>query len=275
MPRMFTADRWLSWAFILLALTALMPLFLTSFIPLHDLPDHVGLAALMGQTVQGDALAAQHYDVHFKVLPYWSFYLTLSLLTAMVGPFIAAKLTIAVALCALPLSVMRLLIAFRRSPRLGLLSFALVWDHNMAWGFVAFMWGLALAFWALAIFLEEGHERRGKIWVIGSLCALTHAHAFAIWIFLLLVTSLASEGRRKKVLVAAKAMSFPLALLSLWVFDRVWASTSNQDEKTGQFVWHDLGWTTSRSLGPGAVSPPPRLPIAERATIWASESKIF
>ena len=79
-----------------------------------------------------------------------------SLLTAGVSAVLGmAGGIMLLAVMLLPLGTMRLLLALGRDPRMGLMAFALAWDHNMYWGFLAFHLGLSVALFAIAYAYDD------------------------------------------------------------------------------------------------------------------------
>ncbi|MGC4121782.1 MAG: hypothetical protein QM765_45835 [Myxococcales bacterium] len=184
-------DRLLLAGTLILSAATLAPLAATPFLPLHDLPSHVGLSSVLFDVVREKGLAAASYQAHLYPLPYWTLTLLLAALSPLIGPLLAAKVAVACALLAVPLGTMRLLAALGRSPRLALLSFALVWDYNTYWGFVAFVMGVGLCQFALAGLVEARSVREAvRGWPLIVLLAFTHAQATGLFLVLGLAASL-------------------------------------------------------------------------------------
>ena len=172
-----------AWALlaVLFSLATVWPLMGTAFIPLHDLPDHVGLAALVWDILEPGTLAHKELALQAYPVPYWTLYIFIAFFAPLLGALFAAKLFVVLCVLCLPWGVMRLLWALGKDPRLGLLSFLLVWDFNLSWGFVAYHFGVGLVFWALAA-LIRAKQSRDLIRVIPlfALAALTHAQSYGI-----------------------------------------------------------------------------------------------
>ncbi len=101
--------------------------------------------------------------------------------SAVGGVLFAAKAFVAFLAVLLPLSVMRLLLALRRSPRLGLWAFALFWEHNLYSGWVTYLLGMALALIVLALLIDMETWRDALVafaWTV--VVALTHTQALAL-----------------------------------------------------------------------------------------------
>lgn len=227
---------------LVLTAFALAPLFATPFLPLHDLPSHVGLAANLDNVLLGDGLAAEHYRVEPFPVPYWTSYAILWL-GSLVSITFAAKLLVGGALLLLPLGTMRLLLALGRDPRMGLMAFALTWEHSMYWGFVAFRLGLGVALFAIA-YASEARDRRGVIraCVASVLLAVTHAQAFGIFglftaVLWLLEGDFRARWRPRLYIFAAGVLT-----LIPWLLTRILGSASGADAAPER-LWetHDLG----------------------------------
>ena len=136
---------WLLWGTVFSVLT-LLPLWVTPFLPFHDLPDHVGLAALFWDILEEGTRANQELALQTHPVPYLTLYLFVALFSPVVGPLLAAKLFVHACLLVLPWGVMNLMRVLKKDPRIGLLSFLLVWDFNLSWGFVAYHLGVGLVF---------------------------------------------------------------------------------------------------------------------------------
>jgi hypothetical protein len=239
--RIFRADPLLAALTTLLCFTVLLPLWVTPFIPLHDLPDHVGLASLMGDVLFGDGVAAHHFRVQALPVPYWGSYLIVALVGAVVGPLAAAKAVVATALLVLPLGTMRLLVAMKRSPRLGLFAFVLCWDQNLAWGFVAYVLALGLALFALAKLVEATSPRQAlKNWPWVVAVALTHAHAFALLVVVATVYALAHPSWLHRLKSHALALAPGIGTLLPWAFWRAVFGEAHETKTPKPTEFHSL-----------------------------------
>ena len=179
--RLLVEDKPLAIGFVLLWLSAMAPMLVTPILPLVDMGVNIGAASLMNDTAFGKGVVAQHYFVNLRIVPYWTVYAFLNLIESVAGPFVAAKVTVGLALGLLPLGVMRAMRAFGRSPRLGLWAFMLCWDTNLYWGWITFQIGMALALWAIARVFEIRTWRDAlKMLPLTLTIALTHVHAVAL-----------------------------------------------------------------------------------------------
>jgi hypothetical protein len=179
--RTFEQDRVLLAATVVLALCACFPLFLTPFLPFCDLPLNTAQAELLWDALLGRLPAAAHHQVNWAPVPYWTGYLLAMLLGRLVGPLVAAKVLTALVLVWLPLSMMRLLLALKRDPRLGLWTFGLVWQQNLYAGWMAFMLAICLVSYVLARLIEAKTIQDGlRLAPLTALVAVTHVQGTAL-----------------------------------------------------------------------------------------------
>jgi hypothetical protein len=205
--RALRGDRRLAAAFAILACGALLPLFATPLLPFPDLPSNVAGASLLMRTAFHQASASTFYRVDWLPFPYWTAYVLLGTASMVVGPFLAAKLLIAVVVLMLPLSLLRLALALRRDPRLSLWGFLLSWDHNLFAGWQAYGLAMAIGFIVLAKMIETADDPRAAVRVIpwSMVLALTHAMAvlFVALASVLLFAAARPTLRRARALAVA------------------------------------------------------------------------
>ena len=225
----FKDDRLLLGAFVFFTALVTVPLFLSPFLPLQDLPDHTGLAGLMSHVLAGGAVSSRYYQLQYFPVPYWTVYSILSVVGWLASPPIAAKVLFLVAVVSTPVAMTRLALALRQSPRVGLCGFAFAWDYNVSWGFLAHVLGFAVALIYLARTIEMESRRdvlRGS-W-IGVLLALTHAHATLVWMAAALVTAVLSQDRRRRLQLHALAAAAPVLTMLPWIVSRIAARAGGQ-----------------------------------------------
>src|SRR5262245_35362862 len=253
--RILRADPLLATLTGVLSVAVCLPLFVTPILPLTDLPNHVALASLLGDTLDGSGLAGYHYAVQAVPVPYWTLYLLLNVAGGVFGPLLGTKLVVALTLLLVPLGTMRLLVALRRSPRYGLLAFGLVWDNNVYWGWASFVLGIGFTLFALAHLLEAETPRaalRKAPWPI--LVALTHAHAFGIYLVAAATLVLARAPLRRRLLVHAAGVLPGLLALVPWVVSSALQGSGDASSASGfGFGWDSFDykrhWFFEFSLG--------------------------
>lgn len=217
------ADRFLLVATIVCSVAVLLPLFLTPFVPLQDLPNHVALASLLSHLSGGGEVSSHHFMNQPYPVPYWVGYMLIFIGAKVASPLFGAKLFVAVALLVVPLGMMRLLPSLGRSPRLGLWAFALSWDHNLSWGFVAFnlATGLSLVYVAWAIDSLSAPRWRwshlARAVGLGALIAITHAHATVVVAISLGALALSELPKRDRALRLLQFSVAPFVGLLPWL----------------------------------------------------------
>jgi hypothetical protein len=173
-------DRLLAIVTALLALVTLSPLFATPFLPLADLPANAAQGALLPSIIFKHGLAAYHYKIQWAPVPYWTTHLIMAFLSPVFGALLATKMMVGIVVLALPLAVMRVLLALGRDLRLGLWAFLLSWDHNTYAGWCAYMLGMSMSLWAIAWLIEaKGPRGAIRVAILAALVGITHIEAVA------------------------------------------------------------------------------------------------
>jgi hypothetical protein len=209
-------------AFVLLSAGALAPLFVTPILPFPDLPANVANASLLIRTALKQSSAEPFYRVEWLPFPYWTTYLDLGPLSIHIGPFLAAKVLVGVLVLALPLALMRLLLALGRDPRQALWGFLLSWEHNLYAGWHSYALAMALSFVILAKVVEAEDARAARRIVPWSvILGLTHV----MGVMFLLVAALFLLAERRPAMTRAKvhaiAVSGSALILVPWLVLRM------------------------------------------------------
>ena len=219
--QMFRNDRLLLAGFVVLSVSAWVPMFVTPILPLVDLGVNVGASGLIPQVLFGKGVVAEHYFVNFQLIPYWTVYLFMAFVSAVAGPFVSAKVTVGLALALLPLSVMRLMRAFGRDPRLGLWAFVLSWDRNLYWGWITFQLGMALCLWTLAKIFEARSLRAAlRCLPLTLAIAITHVHAVVLTLVAGGLLTFVKRPLKKSFPIHALALSGCVLLIAPWLWSK-------------------------------------------------------
>ena len=172
-------------AFVALLLVACIPLFLTPLPPLVDYPNHLARMHLLA-ALSGSPTLRQFYALAWRPLPDLAMDVLVPPLLGVVSLSTAGKLFLVATYFSSTGGVAILHRALHgRWSAWPLTAFLLVYNRLLLWGFINFLFGLGLAFWALAgwIALRE----RGVVVRLGFgvLAALTvyFAHLMALGIF--------------------------------------------------------------------------------------------
>jgi hypothetical protein len=203
---------------VILTLLAWAPLCVTPLLPFSDLHNNAAAASMLSDAALGRGTIGYYYYVKWSPVPYWIGYVVMAAASAVGGVLFAAKAIVALLAVGLPLSIMRLLIALGRSPRLGLWAFALFWDHNLYSGWVTYLLGMALAIHALALLIDMetlGDALGTLVW--SALVALTHVQAVALLALAGAGLSVAGRLRGRSLALHAVALSGGALPVLPWV----------------------------------------------------------
>ncbi|RMG12047.1 MAG: hypothetical protein D6729_17080 [Deltaproteobacteria bacterium] len=178
------------WGLAVVAGLTAAPLWAGRFLPFLDLPQHLGLASVIHHYGDPAWDFQRFYEVDARPLPYWGYYLPVSLLMSLLPVEIASKVVLSVALGLVPVGLWSLLGAFRRDRRLALFGVPLAWNTNLYMGFTSFVVSIPLYLFAVAAaerYLSGPAGRRGRAAAAGALALAVYlAHGQT---FLLLVCS--------------------------------------------------------------------------------------
>lgn len=230
-------DPWLVAAFVVLAIATIVPIWIVEYLPLLDLPNH--LAAITVWHYHDDPKwdFARFYDLNLVPLPYWAHYYTVHLLTYVTRSVeLANRIFLSGYALAVPLGALAFARRFDRSPWLALFAFPLVWNFNLADGFIAYCAGFAVVPPALVV-VDQHCERptvAGALAVaaIGTLIYFFHLLAYAL--FLVCAGLLVFAQRRAfspKLLLARGVPVLSCAGIGLWALSR--ANRMNFHRVTG------------------------------------------
>ncbi|HZS35977.1 MAG TPA: hypothetical protein VFF06_04085, partial [Polyangia bacterium] len=156
--RAWRADRWLCLAFLALSAATVLPIWIGRYLPLLDLPNHLSAIAVWHYHDDPRFDFAQHYALNLKPLPYWAHYYVVHLLAYVFGVEGGNRIFLTAYALALPGGAALFARRFNRSPWLALFAFPLVWNFNLAEGFIAYVSGVAAT--VLALVVVDWHCRR-------------------------------------------------------------------------------------------------------------------
>jgi hypothetical protein len=231
-------DRALLVATVACAIVAVLPLFFTPIVPLPDLPDNIGAAALVFDTQFGHGLPAHHYKL--AVAPYWTTYLFMALTAKLFGALVAAKLVVAVTILALPLATMRLLLALGRDLRLGLWAFLLSWEHSLRCGWFSYSLSMSLALVAIAWLVEARTLKdAARVAALSAIVGFTHIMGAMFLGLSALAMALVRQRRLRRVLVHGVGVSGLATVLVPWLAARFGSSGGvSQGLQSFSFEFH-------------------------------------
>ncbi|MBU6505895.1 MAG: hypothetical protein KGQ82_00170 [Alphaproteobacteria bacterium] len=171
--------------FVALLLVACIPLLLTPLPPLVDYPNHLARMHLLAGLSRSPTLR-QYYALAWRPLPDLAMDALVPPLLAVVSLQTAGKLFL-VATYFLPTGGVAVLhrVLNGRWSAWSLTAFLLIYNRLLLWGFVNFLFGLGLAFWALAGWIAW--RERDIAWRLGfgliAALAIYFAHLMAFGIY--------------------------------------------------------------------------------------------
>ncbi len=150
--RAWRQEPWLVAAFVALTVGTILPIWIGRYLPLLDLPNHLSAIAVWHYLDDPRFDFAKNYYLNLKPLPYWAHYYSVHLMAYAVGVELANKIFLSAYAIGLPVGALLFARRFGRSPWLALFAFPLVWNFNLAEGFIAYVAGMAMMVLVLALF---------------------------------------------------------------------------------------------------------------------------
>jgi hypothetical protein len=211
----------LSLAAVLLAAAA-APFWAGRFLPFLDLPQHLGLAAVVARHAQPSSALSRYYAVDLHLIPYWGYYGAMWALSRALPVEAASRVLFSAYAVSVPLASAFLLASFGRDRRWAVFSVPLAFGTNLFFGFATFL--LSVPLFLLALGLAERHfasarmQPRVAVPLAVTACAVYLFHA-QTYVLLGLCTAalLALHGRRVRWFAARSLAFLPsLALFGTW-----------------------------------------------------------
>lgn len=185
---------WLDRLFLAAVAANLLPVLCFRFLPTRDGPAHVLGATWIRELVTGHPRALEGLVAWNPApVPNWIGHAFMALTGAVVGPWLAERLLLALIVVALPLSLRYILRAVtRQSTGLEFLALPLVWGTHLHWGFYNFVLSLAAYLMCVGFWWRHKSAFRG--------------HRLALWALLLVVTYFCSVLALAHVLVSVTVL---------------------------------------------------------------------
>ncbi len=238
----------------LLLVASAAPFWAGRFLPLLDLPQHLGLAVAVAHAGDSGSPWARYLEVDLWPVPYWTFYAAMWLLQKAFSAETAARLVLSAYAVGLPLAAGFLLRSLGRDPRWAVLAVPLVFSTNLFYGFVPFL--LATPLLALALGLLDRHlaaERAapGGAAALAAAAAavyLSHPQPFLLLGFAtLLLAGLHWRGWRWAARRALPLLP-ALGLFAAWM-GRAFVAPRSDFQRPG-YSWHGRLWDLGMSWEP-------------------------
>lgn len=204
--------------FAAVALTAL-PLWLTRYLPIQDLPQHLAAIRVLSDYDDPALGFSRYFELDLFRTQYLAYYLAARALSLVVEVEVANRVLITLCIVGTPYALARLLRGLGRDPRFALAALPLSYNAHLILGFVNFLLAIPLALYGLAIAIEERRApRTGRAILLGAVavaCFYAHVVPFA---FLALGVVLVSVQRELRALVLRVVPLLPALLAAV-----VWA----------------------------------------------------
>jgi hypothetical protein len=223
--RALREDRALGAVFALLTVATLVPIWIGHYLPLLDLPNHLSAIAVWHHHHDPRFDFDKYYDLNLSPLPYWAHYYVCHLLAYLFSVETANKIFLSAYAIALPAGTLAFARRFGRSPWLALFAFPLVWNFNLAEGFIAFVAGMA----SLVIGLVAVDKHCEKPSVTGFLTVLAFGttayffHLLTYMMFLVCAGLLVFARKRPLQLERLIVRGVPVLLgaaVGIWAYRR-------------------------------------------------------
>lgn len=175
-------------AFAALSIVSMLPLWLVKYLPMFDLSQHAVQLAIL-KNIHNPAFGFEGLFSFHWFAPYLADLAAGQLFSLIVGPFVAVKLTVSLAVLLLPFS---LAVLFRESGGdewWALLGFPFAYNLNFYWGFLGFIFAVPFGILVMAYVFEyaEHPDLRKGIFLSAGMVALFFLHFFVYGITSVLV----------------------------------------------------------------------------------------
>lgn len=229
-------------AFLLTCIAATVPVWIASFPPMADLPQHAAQISLFYALQDPSFAFANLFSVNLFT-PYLFGYGVMAALVPLFGIVVACKITISIAIAATPLATRFLLREAGAEPYLAWLSFPALYGFAYQWGFVNFVIAAPLGLLALAVVWrrERIPSLATSLFTALLFNFLFFCHALALALFGVIAT--AFWAYRERTVKAFAAHAWPLA--TVVPFAIFWLVSKNSHPAVRVPIEWDLGWFES------------------------------
>jgi hypothetical protein len=216
-------SRWERAAAAVLLGAAAAPFWAGRFLPLLDLPQHLGLAAVLARAGDRSSPLAAYYAIDPWPTPYWGYYGSMWALTRIFPLELANRLVLTAYAVGFPLACAYLLASFGRDRRWAVFSVPLVFSTNLFFGFATFLVAVPLVLLGLGLTERHlaGERARARhavpLALVAVLVYLGHAQAYLVLgLGVVVIGAVHARGLRW---AAARSLPYlpSLALFAAWV----------------------------------------------------------
>lgn len=200
---------------------AIVPLWVGRWLPFLDLPQHLGLAAIVSRLGDPAAGYQRWYALGPIVTPYWGYLAPMRLLAAALPIEIASKVLLSLYAAAVPLAAGWVLRGFGRDPRWAVFTLPLVYNTNVFFGFASFVVSIPVFLVALGLtdrYLSSDRPSGGATAAVAAAAAivfLCHAQTYLLYGLCTLVLA-AIHARRGRWIARGLAFLPSVVLFAAW-----------------------------------------------------------
>jgi hypothetical protein len=172
--------------FDVLAIASALPLFLVTYPPLQDLPQHLAAVRVLHDFSTPEFRFQEFFQLELGRTQYLAFYLLAHVLAYALGVTLATKLVVALGIAGLPYALRYLLTGLGRDGRLALFVVPLAWNVHVLYGLFNFVCGIPLALFGLGVAVRLRREWKLRRAILLGVVALvtfyTHVVPFGFLI---------------------------------------------------------------------------------------------
>lgn len=144
--------------FGVLAIASALPLFLVTYPPLQDLPQHLAAVRVLHDFSTPEFRFQEFFELQLGRTQYLAFYVLGHVLAYALGVTLATKLVVALGIAGLPYALRYLLTGLGRDGRLALFVLPLAWNVHVLYGLFNFVCAIPLALLGLGIAVRLRRE---------------------------------------------------------------------------------------------------------------------
>jgi len=223
------------WLFYLALLLAVIPLWLTHFLPGVDLPGHAAQAAALKEIWHDNPVFTDLFEVKLST-PYLTGTILLAMLSYLVPIGMATKLIMSAVVVATPIISGRILSLVGGNPGWRYLIIPSTYSFAFYWGFFPFVIAVpfGLIFLLLAVRLNQKPSVRLGIFIATYSIFLFFSHLLVLCFFSLLALAwLAGSNFRTPLRLALLSIPYstPLPLITIWLYQTLHSGTYMADDR--------------------------------------------
>ena len=207
--------------FAIVAVLAVVPLWIPEFLPLVDIPQHAAQVASLQELLSGSSFHDRDLEINWFT-PYLGGYLLLFLVSTVLPIVLATKLVLSLAIIALPVVSGKLLRAVGGDERLKWLAIPAGYSFAVYWGFFVYLVAVPVALWL--VYLTVAYERnptvKRSVGIAAFSIVLFFCHVIALGFGALIsLTYLFAKNFRNPVRFMKCALPYatPLPLIAIWM----------------------------------------------------------